>query len=476
MHGLSISRRRRRNRTSPAGRLASQDNMPTWDSSPGESRYVHIPEIDRWRAVPFAMTPAPDRETVMTRVRELVNSLSGAVDEGSGASLDRLIESWTGSWIATVERDYVDHCTTISVHRGQARQWWTEAVVHAEYEREKLEESRSDLQASRRRLTGEIPPPDPSPLADPDLPGETGPTTTGPEPPAAGTVRPVPRQDWSEPHLVAGRGRWTIIAGAFLILIGALADTIAFHNVLELVLKTERSGVVWVMAVGTTSMALVVAGGLGVARAIRRRTRYLPPRHRPSRLALILSATVWSGLGLAMFFIRWLGQNSGHGFSLALSHQQTSGAPAHTLWQAIFFAAIYLVSGTCTLIECERLYNPEYFAFQRLRKQYNEQVKQVAKAEAARDRAEAVLEQHDGELQREDQRRLAAIADRQAIGAEAANYARVLMAVMLRDPAMTGITETGPVPELSAAFGGRPAPAGPEEGTGPPASGDAGAI
>jgi hypothetical protein len=53
-----------------------------------------------------------------------------------------------------------------------------------------------------------------------------------------------------------------------------------------------------------------------------------------------------------------------------------------------------------------------------------------------------------GDLDREGHRRKAAILERQAFGAEAANLARVLMAIMLQDPAKTGLTETGPVTEL----------------------------
>ena len=66
------------------------------------------------------------------------------------------------------------------------------------------------------------------------------------------------------------------------------------------------------------------------------------------------------------------------------------------------------------------------------------------------ERARAAVDHHDGELDREDHRRKAAIAERQALGAEAANYARLLMAGMLRDPAKTGLTETGPTPQLPA--------------------------
>jgi hypothetical protein len=479
MHGLNFFRRRG-NRGGRAGGPASQDRMASWDSR-GNGRFVHIPELDRWRAAPFAMTPAPDHSSLMQRVRQLTESLNGAIDEGTGASLDPLIESWTSSWIAVVERDYLDHCAVISVHRGQARQFLTEATVKAEHEREKLEQCRLDLLASRLRLTGESASPSAPGLIDrQDQPD--GEETTGRETETAVATRArVAREDWSDPHLIAGRSMWTLVFGAVLILIGAMADTIAFHNTLELVLTTETAKVAWVMAAGTTSMALVAAASLGIARAVRHRGRYLPPRHRPSRLPLVLSSVVWLGLGLAMFVIRWLGQNVNGTFSVSLTHQASSGSAHHTLWQAVFFAAIYLVSGTCTLVESERHYNPEFFAFQRLGRQYGRQTQVVARTEAARDRAEAVLEQHDGELQREDQRRIAAITDRQALGAEAANYARILMAGMMGDPAKTGITETGPVPEMSMSYSARPAiaaavaDAGPGDGTSLPMDGAAGA-
>ena len=462
MSGSGITRRRR-DRAAWGGRRSWRDTLLFRNRDPSRGRYVHIPKIDSWHAVPFDMLPAPQRDAVLERVGQLTASLDGAIDEGTGASLDPLIESWTGAWIATVESEYVDHCHVIGVHRGQARQWLTEASVKAEHEREKLDHFRSDYLASRNRLTGELPD---RGLSGPPV-GATGlqALDSGEGPDSARDARqgswPAPRQDWAEPHLVAGRSMGGLILLALLILVGAMADTIAFHNVLELVLSTEKEWLAWVMAVGTTSMALVAAGTLGVARAVRRRGRHWAPRHRPSRLPLVLSATVWLGLGLAMFLIRWRGNANIGG----LNFTPTIPAPHQPfLLQAIFFAAIYLISGACTMIEAERLYNPEYFAFRRLRKLYSRQAKRVARAEAAKDRAEAALELHDGQLQREDQRRIAAISDRKALAAEAANYARVRMASM----------ETGPIPELPAPPGAGPAAAGAHAG-GQPSGGGAGA-
>jgi hypothetical protein len=241
---------RRKDQAGRGGNPTWQDNMPSRDTGPSQSRYVHIPEIDRWRAVPFAMTPPPDRPIVMEEVRQHVRSLEGAIDEGTGASLDRLIESWAGSWIATVESEYVDHCAVISVHRGQARQWLTEATVNARHEREELDQIRADYFASRRRLTGE--PADPvlsggradagvqgsepgEPYADETVP-HPGPGSARDDVPA--TV-PVRREDWSAPHLVADRSRVALVLVGILVLIGALADTVVFKNILELILRQE---------------------------------------------------------------------------------------------------------------------------------------------------------------------------------------------------------------------------------------------
>ena len=260
MRGLS-SLRRRKDQAGRGGSPTWQDNMPSRDTGPSQSRYVHIPEIDRWRAVPFAMTPPPNRPIVMEEVRQHVRSLEGAIDEGTGASLDRLIESWAGSWIATVESEYVDHCAVISVHRGQAQEWLTEATVNARHEREELDQIRADYLASRRRLTGE--PADPAPSDGPpgmsvadSGPGEPYAEETVPHP-GPGSTRddapgpvPVRREDWSAPHLVADRSRVALVLVGILVLIGALADTVVFKNILELILRQESESVAWLLAAG----------------------------------------------------------------------------------------------------------------------------------------------------------------------------------------------------------------------------------
>jgi hypothetical protein len=163
--------RRRRN----AGRDARptwQDNRPAWGADDRADRYMRIPEIDRWRAMPFDMPPAPERGTVLQRVRQITESLEGAIDEGTGAALDRLIEAWAASWIATVEADYTDHCAVINVHRGQAAQWLTESNRTARHENEELERTRAAYLACRARLAGEQPGPTDSSTEHTDTHGE----------------------------------------------------------------------------------------------------------------------------------------------------------------------------------------------------------------------------------------------------------------------------------------------------------------
>jgi hypothetical protein len=360
------------------------------DSRPGRgtgdpaSRYRHVPEIDRWRPRPFNLLPDPEQRAVMQRVQQLTVSLEGAIDESTGASLDLLIESWAGRWIATVEADYIDHCREIIVQRAQARQWLTESAQSAERENEKLDRISAAYSTCQSRLTGE--------QADRAIGSPSG-------------------------HGLA--------VGVLLALAGALAVTVAFRNTLALALPPLPGILAWLTATGATCLALAAAASIGTSLAILRQGGRIG-----SWPAAALITVAWIGLGLATVLIPLLGTG------------------AHfTPRTALFSGATYLISGACVIFLSEKLYDPGYFAFRRLAKRASDQAKLVARAEADKDRAEAALELHDGELQREDQRRMAAIADRKALAAEAANYARILMAAMLQDPAKTGITKTGPVPE-----------------------------
>jgi hypothetical protein len=146
-------------------RAASEPAVPTWQdvmpdrSGPGTTPgpFLHLTEIDRWRAVPFDMPPAPDRGTCRQRVRQLVEQLGDAVDEGTGAALDLVIESWLAAWIESVRTEYLDHQTVLAVHLGQATQYRRELELQANHACEELDRLNEAFEQCRTELTGRRP-------------------------------------------------------------------------------------------------------------------------------------------------------------------------------------------------------------------------------------------------------------------------------------------------------------------------------
>lgn len=148
----------RRRRLSRRRRAAAGRRKYTWEDSLGDyadmsdARYMSFSEIDRWRPVPFDMPPSPDRGAVMQHVRQVVEGLNGAIDEGTAGALDRYVEAWVGRWIATVETEYVDHCGVINLFRCQAAEWLRETTVRLEHARAELDQIRGDYLAVAARL------------------------------------------------------------------------------------------------------------------------------------------------------------------------------------------------------------------------------------------------------------------------------------------------------------------------------------
>ena len=255
--------------------------------------------------------------------------------------------------------------------------------------------------------------------------------TTDARLPAGGEAK---RPTWRDPHQLAGRSMIADVVLGLLIVIGALADTVAFKTTLDILLR-QSEVLSWVMAAGATCLALVTAARLGIAIAIRRRddSRY-------ASLTIAVAAVPWLGLGLAMFITRLMDVGSaGPAFGAVVSQ---STQPTTLI--AIFFGAVYLISGACTMVEAARLHNPEAALYRQLGKRLDRQVARTAAAEASMVRAQEAVQLHDSELEREEARRHAAVVARRALGAEAASHARIRMAALLSDPSKTGITETRP--------------------------------
>lgn len=247
--------------------------------------------------------------------------------------------------------------------------------------------------------------------------------------------------DSSGLHLVAGGGgRASHVVAAVLILIGAGTDMLAFRNTLSIALPTEKNElVITLMAVGASALGLVAAAAVGILYAAQRRGQ------DSNKLLAICCLLAWGGLGVMMLLARWhtpTGDSSGSGI---FSGGSPGGSPGLI---AGLFCTLYCVSGVGTVAEAQRAYHPELSALRRLGKLIRKQRQEIIRLEGELVRARAAIDQLDGDLDREDHRRQAALRERQALGAELANFARVTMAAMLADPSKTGLTETGPEPEL----------------------------
>jgi hypothetical protein len=142
---------RRRRGAAGRGRYTWEDILGDY-ADVSDARYMSFSEIDRWRAMPFDMPPPPERGAVMQRVRQLVEGLDGALDEGTAGALDLYIEALIGRWIATVETEYADHCRMIDLFRCQAAEWTRETAVKLEHARAQLDQIRGDYLAVAARL------------------------------------------------------------------------------------------------------------------------------------------------------------------------------------------------------------------------------------------------------------------------------------------------------------------------------------
>ena len=80
--------------------------------------------------------------------------------------------------------------------------------------------------------------------------------------------------------------------------------------------------------------------------------------------AVRATALAWAGLGLAMFLVRWLDASGSSSF--CIGGGCAASTTTHPVLVALFFGAIYAVSGACTIVEDEQLHNTVYFAYRRL--------------------------------------------------------------------------------------------------------------
>ncbi|MFC8526553.1 hypothetical protein [Nocardia sp. NPDC057227] len=232
---------------------------------------------------------------------------------------------------------------------------------------------------------------------------------------------------------------------------GSVADLIAFKDVLALLVQGSEVAS-WALALGAALLACTAAAWTGekLAEVLRGMRHALP--------FAIIAGLSWLALGAALVVVRWTVVTP----SLTGFDQSAALAAAHqrAVMNGWFFGALYLVSGIGVALVSMRLTDPYRRAFRRAQVAVRRQEVVVAESSATVDRARNVVAHHIGEFDRDLARRNQAIADRRALGAEASNYARILMAQQMGDPRKTGVTESGPIPGQARQVPPAPQPEG----------------
>jgi hypothetical protein len=106
--------------------------------------------------------PAEQRSAARRQVRQQVDELFGAIDEGTAAALDPEIESWVAGWICRVDNEYTSRRADLTDALIQAKQRRDYLRQRAQAQQAALAEARADFEAARARLTVEDEP-DPAP-------------------------------------------------------------------------------------------------------------------------------------------------------------------------------------------------------------------------------------------------------------------------------------------------------------------------
>jgi len=148
-------------------------------------RFTELKELDLYRPLPYAMQPTVHLGAARQRVRQLVEDLlPGALDEGTGGALDRLIESWAAAEIETLKAEHADHSAVVDRLVGLANEQVFRAQATADRDRQLLELAQRDLVAARVRLG-----------ADASWPAEVQTTAAKPATPEVPSLRPAPESD-----------------------------------------------------------------------------------------------------------------------------------------------------------------------------------------------------------------------------------------------------------------------------------------
>ncbi|MFC7245224.1 hypothetical protein ACFQO7_22335 [Catellatospora aurea] len=209
---------------------------------------------------------------------------------------------------------------------------------------------------------------------------------TVPEPDAV--LPDVPRRDFVDPALVAGRsiGVWVYVLA---LLLAALADFGNFFQIIQFAMPSQQNWLLFVIVVGFTACVLFLAHCVGVIlRLLRAGENWIPAYFA------VLAAAAWLLLGGAGLYLRLTNADpQGRTGTVEVVGQGAAATAAETAGQApvlgasLVFLGLYIGTGLVAMIGAYLTHQPAHAAFAKSRKEHDKAV--AAAAEAARSLAEA---------------------------------------------------------------------------------------
>lgn len=367
-----------------------------------------------------------DKQTARKEVQRLVEALASGLDEGTGDSLDNLINAWGERWeadaIAQYARYYGEVSTPVAAVQAEVA---AAKAVHEMYEA-RLQEADLALAAAKERLVGQ----------------ETGPPATLVPEASTGTEQERPQRferwggrGFADPALlIRTRGMGTLVH-VIALTMAAGADLVAFLQVVQLLLNQASRPVSAMLVAGFTVMAVYLCHHAGqLLREIKAQSHAAPRWHAVACLI------VWLVLGLGAAAVRYFFADPGAGQTTEIDPLHPGAAASAVPQQAglaFVFFALYLATGLAAVVGAYFTHQPVYAAYKRAARQWDRIKVKTGEAAATLARAQACHMPYTNALAAGRQLLAAALKDRRAFTEELKQLSRYHNARLAQDPSIT---------------------------------------
>jgi hypothetical protein len=364
----------------------------------------YIPGVTKPVPMPFVPTPV-DAQAETEWVVQLATDLVPAIDEALRKPLDNEINARADRWIAQVHSEY-------ATHAAEVRFAYQKAVANVSQETHlqppdahRFVETETARNSAALRLRGEHQKPD---WAEPGH---------------------------DDPALLAGRSRDGFLY-LFALLVAAIADIVAFYQVVGLLLSNLTPHEIVVLVVAFTVIALLLAHFVGTMLRDRRAgAKWI------HALLIIFPAVCWLGLGVLAFWVR-LDSNFAQAPSYHLPGQTSAPSSGQsgsdpTLAGAAMFAGLYAATGAVALVGGYLHRNPVVAAFMHAVRQHRMASEKQALSARRLRLAEAERDYFADEMAAAERVKDEAIQARHALAEELKQRARLEYAKRLRDASAT---------------------------------------